>query len=41
MTGLGTLALVWRMAPGCATQPGSGTGEGRTAQEERVNDPAI
>ena len=37
----GLLALVGLFAQACATQSGSGTGEARTAQEERIGEPAI
>lgn len=37
----GTLAIAALLAQGCATKSGSGTGTERTAQEERIGEPAI
>jgi peptidoglycan-associated lipoprotein len=37
----GVLALVVLVQQGCATKSGSGTGDQRTAQEERIGDPGI
>lgn len=36
-----TLAMIGLWMQGCATQSGSGTGEGRSSQEERIGEPAI
>ncbi|TKS59892.1 MAG: hypothetical protein EWM72_01749 [Nitrospira sp.] len=37
----GTLAITVLLAQGCATKSGSGTGDERMAQEERIGEPAI
>lgn len=38
---LGTLAIAALLAQGCATKSGSGTGDERMAQEERIGEPGI